>query len=57
MKKQSTDPVFDEVSVRLSDETYRNMNQKCCLIFLNNINFWWAFDVKIVRCLFFLEYP
>ena len=28
VRKQSTDPVFDQVSVRLSDATHRNMNQK-----------------------------
>ena len=27
-KEQSTDPVFDQVSVRLSDAAHRNINQK-----------------------------
>ena len=28
IRKQSTDPVFDEVSVRTLDAAHRNMNQK-----------------------------
>ena len=28
IRKQSVDPVFDQVSVRLSDAAHRNMNQK-----------------------------
>ena len=28
IRKQSTDPVFGQVSVRLSDAAHRNMNQK-----------------------------
>ena len=28
IRKQLTDPVFDQISVRLSDATHRNMNQK-----------------------------
>ena len=29
-KSKSTDPVFDQISVRLSDAAHRNMNQKIC---------------------------
>ena len=53
-RKQSTDPVF--VSVRLSDAARRSINQKY-LFFKKNTNFRWAFDINIVRCLYFLEYP
>ena len=54
--KQSTDPIFDQVSVCLS--THRNMNQEYVFIFFKkNTNFRWAFDVNIVRTLYFLEYP
>ena len=28
IKKQSTDPIFDQVSVTLWDDAHRNMNQK-----------------------------
>ena len=55
IRKQSTDPIFDQVSVRLLDATHLNMNQK--YVFLKNTNFRWAFDGDIVRWLFFLEYP
>ena len=34
IRKQSTDPVFDPVSVRLSDAVHRNMNQKYVVFFL-----------------------
>ena len=56
IRKQSTDPVFEQVSVRLSDAAYRNMNQEY-VFFLKNANFPWAFDVDVVRCLYFLEQP
>ena len=29
-KSKSTDPVFDQISVCLSDAAHRNMNQKIC---------------------------
>ena len=48
IKKQSTDTVFDQVNVRLSDAAHRDGEK--------NTNFRWAFDVNIVRCLYFLEY-
>ena len=57
IRKQSTDPVFDPVSVRLSDAAHGNMNQKYVVFFLKNANFQWALDVHIVRCLYLLEYP
>ena len=50
IRKQSTDPVFDQVSLRLSDVIYRNLNQK--YVFLKkqgNTNFQWACDVNIAR--------
>ena len=28
IRKQSTDPIFDQVSVTLWDDAHRNMNQK-----------------------------
>ena len=54
IRKESTDPVSDRVSVRLS-EYERNMNQK--YVFFKNTNFRWAFDVNIVHCLYILEHP
>ena len=30
IRKQSTDPVFDQISVCLSGAAHRNMNQKIC---------------------------
>ena len=55
IRKQSTDPAFDQVSIRLSEAAHHNMNQKYCLLFKKNFRL--AFDVNIVRCLYFLEYP
>ena len=49
--------VFHQVSVRLSDAAHRNMNKKQQCIFLKSTNPRWTFDVNIVRCLYFLEYP
>ena len=46
IRKQSADPVFDKVSIRLSDAVKRNMNQKYVFSEKNN-NFRWAFDVNI----------
>ena len=36
IRKQSTDPVFDQVSARLSDASNRNMNQKYVFFFKKN---------------------
>ena len=52
--KQSIDPVFDQVRVRLSDAADLNRNQK--FLILKNPNFRWTFDVNIAHCLYFLEY-
>ena len=41
IRKQSTDPVFGQVSVRLSDAAHRNMNQKYAF-FKKNAIFQWA---------------
>ena len=60
IRKQSLSPVFDQVSIRLSDAAHRNMNQKYVFFFFlkkKQTNFRWAFDVNIIRCLYFLEYP
>ena len=57
IRKQSTDPASDQVSIRLSEAADHNMNQKYCLLFKKNANFRLPFDVNIVRCLYFLEYP
>ena len=46
IRKQSADPVFDKVSIRLSDAVKRNMNQKYVFSEKSN-NFRWAFDVNI----------
>ena len=56
IRKQSTDPVFDQVSARLSGASYRNMNQKYVFFLKKNTNFRWAFDINSERCLYFLEY-
>ena len=55
IRKQSTDPIFDPVSIRLSDAAHIN-EPKICL-FLKNTNFRWAFDVNVVRRLYFLIAP
>ena len=47
IRKESTDPVSDRVSIRLS-EYERNINQK---YFLKNTNFRWTFHSSIVRSL------
>ena len=48
-------PVFDKVNVSLSDTAHHNMEQK--YVFSKNTNFRCAFDVNIVRHLYFLKYP
>ena len=53
--EQSTDPVFAQVIVCLSEAAHRNMKQKY-VSFLKKTNFRWGFDVNIVRCIYFLEY-
>ena len=53
IREQSTDPVFDQFSIRLSDAGHRNMNQKYVSFKEKNTDFRWAFDVDIVRCFYF----
>ena len=54
-RKQSTDPVFDQVSIILSDAANRNMNQR--YVFFKNHLFPMGFRCYIVRYLYFLGYP
>ena len=56
IRKQSTDPVFGQVSVRLSDAAHRKMNQKYAF-FKKKRYFPMGFDVNVVRCVYFLESP
>ena len=41
IRKQSTGPAFDQVSIRLTEAAHHNMNQKFCLLFKKTLIFDW----------------